>query len=88
MHFRDAQITGSRHTRRRRTSSPACRIGVQAVFDPRGGAWLDRNYVPSLAAAIGAVIKRHMIDTGFHRNHRPLEYGRMVLGARTWVNSR
>jgi ribonucleoside-diphosphate reductase alpha chain len=38
---------------------------LKAVFDPRGGAWLDRKYVPSLLAAIGAVIERHMIDTGF-----------------------
>jgi ribonucleoside-diphosphate reductase alpha chain len=38
---------------------------LKAVFDPRGGAWLERKYVPSLLAAIGAVIERHMIDTGF-----------------------
>ncbi len=35
---------------------------LKAVFDPRGGAWLDRKYVPSLLAAIGEVIERHMID--------------------------
>jgi ribonucleoside-diphosphate reductase alpha chain len=38
---------------------------LKAVFDPRGGAWLEGKYVPSLLAAIGAVIERHMIDTGF-----------------------
>jgi ribonucleoside-diphosphate reductase alpha chain len=38
---------------------------LKAVFDPRGGAWLERKYVPSLLAAIGAVIERHMIDIGF-----------------------
>ena len=38
---------------------------LKAVFDPRGGAWLDGKYVPSLLAAIGAVIERHMIGTGF-----------------------
>ena len=38
---------------------------LKAVFDPRGGAWLERKYVPSLLAAIGSVIERHMIDTGF-----------------------
>ena len=38
---------------------------LKAVFDPRGGAWLDRKYVPSLLAAIGEVIERHMIDIGF-----------------------
>jgi ribonucleoside-diphosphate reductase alpha chain len=38
---------------------------MKAVFDPRGGAWLDGKYVPSLLAAIGGVIERHMIDIGF-----------------------
>src|SRR6476646_2584721 len=38
---------------------------MKAVFDPRGGAWMDGNYVPSLLAAIGDVIERHMIDIGF-----------------------
>ena len=38
---------------------------LKAVFDPRGGQWMDRKYVPSLLAAIGEVIERHMIDTGF-----------------------
>jgi ribonucleoside-diphosphate reductase alpha chain len=38
---------------------------LKAVFDPRGGQWMDGRYVPSLLAAIGGVIERHMIDTGF-----------------------
>ncbi|MPY69459.1 MAG: adenosylcobalamin-dependent ribonucleoside-diphosphate reductase [Alphaproteobacteria bacterium] len=38
---------------------------LKAVFDPRGGQWLDGRYVPSLLAAIGGVIERHMIDIGF-----------------------
>jgi len=38
---------------------------LRAVFDPRGGAWLGGRYVPSLLAAIGAVIERHMVDIGF-----------------------
>ncbi len=38
---------------------------LKAVFDPRGGAWLEGRYVPSLLAAIGTVIERHMIDIGF-----------------------
>ncbi|HSR71268.1 MAG TPA: hypothetical protein VLL72_02705, partial [Kiloniellales bacterium] len=38
---------------------------LKAVFDPRGGAWLGGRYVPSLLAAIGQVIERHMIDIGF-----------------------
>jgi ribonucleoside-diphosphate reductase alpha chain len=38
---------------------------MKAVFDPRGGAWVDGKYVPSLLAAIGEVIERHMIEIGF-----------------------
>ncbi len=38
---------------------------LKAVFDPRGGQWLDGRYVPSLLAAIGGVIERHMVQTGF-----------------------
>jgi ribonucleoside-diphosphate reductase alpha chain len=38
---------------------------LQAVFDPRGGAWMGSRYVPSLLAAIGDVIERHMIGIGF-----------------------
>jgi len=33
---------------------------LKAVFDPRGGAWLDGRYVPSLLAAIGGVVEQHM----------------------------
>ena len=35
------------------------------MFDPRGGAWMEGRYVPSLLAAIGDVIERHMIEIGF-----------------------
>ncbi|MBM3570124.1 MAG: adenosylcobalamin-dependent ribonucleoside-diphosphate reductase [Alphaproteobacteria bacterium] len=38
---------------------------LKAVFDPRGGQWLQGRYVPSLLAAIGEVIDRHLIDIGF-----------------------
>jgi ribonucleoside-diphosphate reductase alpha chain len=38
---------------------------LKAVFDPRGGQWMNGRYVPSLLAAIGEVIERHMIATGF-----------------------
>lgn len=38
---------------------------LKAVFDPRGGAWMQGRYVPSILAAIGGVIERHMIATGF-----------------------
>ena len=33
---------------------------LKAVFDPRGGAWMRGRYVPSLLAAIGEVIERHL----------------------------
>ncbi len=38
---------------------------LKAVFDPRGGAWMQGKYVPSILAAIGGVIEQHMIATGF-----------------------
>lgn len=38
---------------------------LKAVFDPRGGQWMDGEYVPSLLAAIGAVIEQHMVRIGF-----------------------
>jgi ribonucleoside-diphosphate reductase alpha chain len=38
---------------------------LKAVFDPRGGQWMSGRYVPSLLAAIGEVIERHMIEIGF-----------------------
>jgi ribonucleoside-diphosphate reductase alpha chain len=30
------------------------------VFDPRGGAWMQGRYVPSLLAAIGDIVERHL----------------------------
>jgi ribonucleoside-diphosphate reductase alpha chain len=38
---------------------------LKAIFDPRGGQWMNGHYVPSLMAAIGEIIERHMIDIGF-----------------------
>lgn len=38
---------------------------LKAVFDPRGGAWMEGRYVPSILAAIGGVIERHMREIGF-----------------------
>jgi ribonucleoside-diphosphate reductase alpha chain len=38
---------------------------LKAVFDPRGGQWMNGQYVPSLLAAIGEVIERHLVATGF-----------------------
>ncbi|MGE5722878.1 MAG: adenosylcobalamin-dependent ribonucleoside-diphosphate reductase [Sphingomonadales bacterium] len=36
---------------------------LKAVFDPRGGAWMQGKYVPSLLAAIGGIIERHIGGT-------------------------
>jgi ribonucleoside-diphosphate reductase alpha chain len=38
---------------------------LKGVFDPEGGQWMQGRYVPSLLAAIGDVIEKHMIRTGF-----------------------
>jgi ribonucleoside-diphosphate reductase alpha chain len=38
---------------------------LKAVFDPRGGQWMGGRYIPSLLAAIGEVIERHLIAIGF-----------------------
>jgi len=33
---------------------------LQAVFDPNGGAWIGGKYVPSIPAAIGAILGEHL----------------------------
>ncbi|PCH96863.1 MAG: ribonucleoside-diphosphate reductase, adenosylcobalamin-dependent [Rhodobacteraceae bacterium] len=38
---------------------------LKAVFDPRGGAWMNGKYIPSILAVIGGVIEEHMIRIGF-----------------------
>ncbi len=45
---------------------------LKAVFDPRGGHWMDGRYVPSLLAAIGGVIEKHMLATGFLKDVKNL----------------
>ena len=40
---------------------------LKAVFDPRGGGWINGRYVPSLLAAIGGVIERHLIGEAAER---------------------
>ena len=46
---------------------------LKQVFDPRGGQWSNGRYVGSLVAAIGDIIERHMIDTGFLRLAEPTD---------------
>ncbi len=38
---------------------------LKAVFDPRGGAWMNGSYIPSILAAIGGVIEEHMVRIDF-----------------------
>jgi ribonucleoside-diphosphate reductase alpha chain len=38
---------------------------LKAVFDPRGGAWMGGRYVPSILAAIGMEIEKHLKRIGF-----------------------
>ena len=52
---------------------------LKAVFDPRGGQWMDGAYVPSLLAAIGRVIENHMVAIGFLR---PEAHAAAVDGAK------
>jgi ribonucleoside-diphosphate reductase alpha chain len=46
---------------------------LKAVFDPRGGQWMGGRYIPSLLAAIGEVIERHLVLTGFLAKPEPDE---------------
>ncbi len=38
---------------------------LKSVFDPKGGAWMDGKYVPSVLAAIGNVIEQFMQEIGY-----------------------
>jgi ribonucleoside-diphosphate reductase alpha chain len=49
---------------------------LKAVFDPRGGQWMEGHYVPSLLAAIGGIVEKHMIDTGFYSEPSNEDQGR------------
>ena len=44
---------------------------LKQVFDPRGGQWTNGRYVGSLVAAIGDIIERHIIETGFLKPAEP-----------------
>ena len=51
---------------------------LKAVFDPRGGQWMKGKYVPSLLAAIGDVIERHMIEIGFLRESDEMQLKKVL----------
>ena len=56
---------------------------LKAVFDPRGGAWMEGRYVPSILAAIGGVIERHLAETSFVADpalHTATEGGTQAAG--------
>ena len=50
---------------------------LKAVFDPRGGQWMEGRYVPSLLAAIGDVIEQHMVEIGFMPNPKEKREGHL-----------
>ncbi len=54
---------------------------LKAIFDPRGGQWMSGRYVPSLLAAIGEVIERHMVEIGF-LGMRPAQAAPIALAER------
>ncbi len=56
---------------------------LKQVFDPRGGQWSNGRYVGSLVAAIGDIIERHMIDTGFLAPSEPIAGKAPARGAAT-----
>ncbi len=63
---------------------------LKQVFDPRGGQWSNGRYVPSLVAAIGDVIERHMIEIGFPGAGRDAGgegAGPVSAGRRRWGRS-
>jgi ribonucleoside-diphosphate reductase alpha chain len=45
---------------------------LKAIFDPRGGQWMGGRYVPSLLAAIGEVIEKHLVEIGFLGQRGPI----------------
>jgi ribonucleoside-diphosphate reductase alpha chain len=38
---------------------------LKAISDKKGGAWLGGKHLPSLIAAIGDIIEKHMLAIGF-----------------------
>jgi ribonucleoside-diphosphate reductase alpha chain len=56
---------------------------LKAVFDPRGGQWMEGRYVPSLLAAIGNVIEHHLIEIGFMTRREDI-----AARARAWAEDK
>jgi ribonucleoside-diphosphate reductase alpha chain len=45
---------------------------LKSVFDPKGGAWMNGKFVPSVLAAIGGVIEDHMKHIGYWDGEAPV----------------
>jgi ribonucleoside-diphosphate reductase alpha chain len=60
---------------------------LKAVFDPRGGQWMDGRYVPSLLAAIGGVIEEHLRAIGFMTGDQSPMHGNNLAAGRLVVVS-
>ena len=57
---------------------------LKAVFDPRGGAWMDGHYIPSILAAIGGILETHMRAIGFWEDdERRLRTDSLIQGVKT-----
>jgi ribonucleoside-diphosphate reductase alpha chain len=54
---------------------------LKAVFDPRGGQWMNGRYVPSLLAAIGNVIENHLIEIGFMKGKEDIAARAQAMAA-------
>ncbi|MBU2532714.1 MAG: ribonucleoside-diphosphate reductase, adenosylcobalamin-dependent, partial [Alphaproteobacteria bacterium] len=54
---------------------------LKAIFDPQGGQWLRGRYVPSLIAAIGDIIERHLQRIGFLGEEGGLSLSKMQSSA-------
>ena len=61
---------------------------LKAVFDPRGGQWMEGRYVPSLLAAIGGVIEKHMLATGFLKRPAGQDGDPVLLAQRMTIGER
>ena len=46
---------------------------LKSIYDPNGGYFSEGAYIPSLAAAIGKVIERHLSKLGIIEAKKPVE---------------
>lgn len=57
---------------------------LKAVHDPKGGAWVDGKYVPSLVALLGQTLERHLnwlqIPDSTQPSDEPIEETPLVTG--------